>query len=992
MHSSHYVPLFFFLVHFLPPALPSKLANLASDQSALLAFKHHVNPQTILSHNWTASAPVCNWVGVSCSPRHGRITALELPDLCLQGTIPPNLENLSFLVSLNLSNNSFHGHLPKELTRLRRLKFLDLSFNHLSGEIPSDFGDLPKIQSLFLRNNSLTGTIPASLFNISTLESLSLSYNSIQGKIPSKISEHPNMKILDLGNNKLSGSIPSAIFNVSSVKYMDLSSNMLSGKLPDGMCDSLPKLEFLSVSDNKLDGQIPPSLGRCGKLEILGLSINRFTGKIPRNVGNLTKLKELYLGDTNLEGEIPQEIGKLLNLEIFAAESTRGLTGSIPPSFFNISSFIEISFQNNSLSGEIPNEVGNLQNLQYLNIGENQLVGHIPAGIFNISTMTFLYLQNNFLSGSLPSTIGLGLPNLEEIFLWENSLTGIIPESISNASVLTILDLAQNSFSGEIPTCLSSMDSLRYLYLDSNNFNSSIPISLWSLTFILEVNLSSNYLTGPLSVDAGNLKVMTEFDLSRNHISGNIPSSIGALKDLSYLSLANNGFQGPIPRSFGNLISLEFLDLSSNKLSGVIPKSLEALSSLKEFNVSANRLEGEIPSGGPFRNFSQQSFLHNYGLCGLPRLRVPPCKTAGSLEGSKKATSAVLKYILPVISSVILLVLVAFVVIVTRSRKQVDVPDQGSSLRRATWRRISYIELRRATDGFSESNLLGMGSFGSVYKGELSNGTTDTVAVKVFNLQFEGAFKSFDVETDIMRKICHRNLVKIISCCCSGDFKALVLEFMPNRSLESWLYSPDRGLNILERLNIMIDVASALEYLHHGHSTPIVHCDLKPSNVLLDKDMVAHVSDFGIAKLLGGEESIRQTLTLATIGYMAPEYGTMGMVSTKCDIYSFGILLMETFTRKKPTDEMFAGELNLRSWVEMSISIADKTSCDVMDACLLQENEKHLEARIECMCLVLRLALDCSAESAEDRENMTEVLAALKKIRQRFQKNTGRRR
>ncbi|XP_021904807.1 probable LRR receptor-like serine/threonine-protein kinase At3g47570 isoform X3 [Carica papaya] len=920
MHSSHYVPLFFFLVHFLPPALPSKLANLASDQSALLAFKHHVNPQTILSHNWTASAPVCNWVGVSCSPRHGRITALELPDLCLQGTIPPNLENLSFLVSLNLSNNSFHGHLPKELTRLRRLKFLDLSFNHLSGEIPSDFGDLPKIQSLFLRNNSLTGTIPASLFNISTLESLSLSYNSIQGKIPSKISEHPNMKILDLGNNKLSGSIPSAIFNVSSVKYMDLSSNMLSGKLPDGMCDSLPKLEFLSVSDNKLDGQIPPSLGRCGKLEILGLSINRFTGKIPRNVGNLTKLKELYLGDTNLEGEIPQEIGKLLNLEIFAAESTRGLTGSIPPSFFNISSFIEISFQNNSLSGEIPNEVGNLQNLQYLNIGENQLVGHIPAGIFNISTMTFLYLQNNFLSGSLPSTIGLGLPNLEEIFLWENSLTGIIPESISNASVLTILDLAQNSF------------------------------------------------------------------------SGNIPSSIGALKDLSYLSLANNGFQGPIPRSFGNLISLEFLDLSSNKLSGVIPKSLEALSSLKEFNVSANRLEGEIPSGGPFRNFSQQSFLHNYGLCGLPRLRVPPCKTAGSLEGSKKATSAVLKYILPVISSVILLVLVAFVVIVTRSRKQVDVPDQGSSLRRATWRRISYIELRRATDGFSESNLLGMGSFGSVYKGELSNGTTDTVAVKVFNLQFEGAFKSFDVETDIMRKICHRNLVKIISCCCSGDFKALVLEFMPNRSLESWLYSPDRGLNILERLNIMIDVASALEYLHHGHSTPIVHCDLKPSNVLLDKDMVAHVSDFGIAKLLGGEESIRQTLTLATIGYMAPEYGTMGMVSTKCDIYSFGILLMETFTRKKPTDEMFAGELNLRSWVEMSISIADKTSCDVMDACLLQENEKHLEARIECMCLVLRLALDCSAESAEDRENMTEVLAALKKIRQRFQKNTGRRR
>ncbi|PRQ19090.1 putative protein kinase RLK-Pelle-LRR-XII-1 family [Rosa chinensis] len=118
----------------------------------------------------------------------------------------------------------------------------------------------------------------------------------------------------------------------------------------------------------------------------------------------------------------------------------------------------------------------------------------------------------------------------------------------------------------------------------------------------------------------------------------------------------------------------------------------------------------------------------------------------------------------------------------------------------------------------------------------------------------------------MLSKIRHRNLIKIISCCSQTDFKAVVLNYMPNGSLDKWLYSESFSLNILQRLNIMIDVASALEYLHHGYGTPIVHCDLKPSNILLDNDMGAHVADFGIAKLLGGGDSMTQTMTLATIG------------------------------------------------------------------------------------------------------------------------------
>ncbi|KAK6797345.1 hypothetical protein RDI58_005047 [Solanum bulbocastanum] len=182
--------------------------------------------------------------------------------------------------------------------------------------------------------------------------------------------------------------------------------------------------------------------------------------------------------------------------------------------------------------------------------------------------------------------------------------------------------------------------------------------------------------------------------------------------------------------------------------------------------------------------------------------------------------------------------------------------------------RFSYYELQRATQGFDEKNLLGSGGFGSVYKGTLADEMI--VAVKVFNVQMEGTLQTFDRECEILRNLHHRNLTKIISGCFNLDFKALIVEYMPNESLDKLLYSRDYCLNIMQRLNIMVDVASALEYLHHGYSVPVIHCDLKPSNVLLDNNMVGHLTDFGIAKLLTKEESIAHTRTFATIGFIAP--------------------------------------------------------------------------------------------------------------------------
>jgi LRR receptor-like serine/threonine-protein kinase FLS2 len=197
-----------------------------------------------------------------------------------------------------------------------------------------------------------------------------------------------------------------------------------------------------------------------------------------------------------------------------------------------------------------------------------------------------------------------------------------------------------------------------------------------------------------------------------------------------------------------------------------------------------------------------------------------------------------------------------------------QLPSLFSTLPLSKHRMISYQELCQGTNNFCESNLLGAGGFGSVYKGLLLDGTV--VAIKVLNLQLAGAFKSFDVECKVLRTIRHRNLVKVISTCSNPEFRALVLQYMSNGSLERWLYSYNYCLNLLQRVNIMIDVASALDYLHSCLSKSVVHCDLKPTNILLDEDMVAHVGDFGIAKILAEDNDATQTKTLGTLGYIAP--------------------------------------------------------------------------------------------------------------------------
>ncbi|KAL8513147.1 hypothetical protein ACS0TY_019363 [Phlomoides rotata] len=909
---------------------------------------------------------------------------IKLNDNKLSGEIPSNLSQCQQLQFVSLSYNSFSGEIPAAFGKLTSLQILYLGGNYLNGVIPKEMGNLQNLVKLFIEHNQITGALPINISNMSSLQGLILWDNKLSGNLPSDIGNFTTLKHLELSENRFTGvipteigqlsqlealtlysnnftgSIPPQIFNISTLRTLDLAFNDLSGSLPTHFCTGSPILEWITLENNSISGEIPHSISNCAHLTTLDLGTNRFTGIVPHSLSNLTLLKNLGLSENNLRTD--------------ASSSELSFITSLT----KCTSLTNLLINDNPLDGIIPPSIGNFSSsLQQFEASNCKIKGTIPDGIGNLSNLIKLDLSKNNLSGIIPHTFKY-LHKIQGLDLHNNNLGGPIPEGLCDIGSWYTINLGQNQLSGPIPECFGNLISLRFLHLYSNLLNSSIPTGLWRLKDLQGLLLSSNSLTGFLPLEMGNLLAANYIDLSMNNLSQSIPNTIGNLQSLVYLSLAHNRLEGSIPVFVGSMISLVALDLSNNDLSGSIPKSLEELQQLDYLNVSFNSLSGDIPSGGPFRNFTMESFKGNDALCGSSSLRgIPICHIASRHKSTRKKV----EFSLFILAGVIALITIVTLIFICVRCKRKDKTINGSvELASDVPQRISYYEILRVTEHFNESNLLGTGSYGSVYRGILGDGKV--IAVKVFNQHSEAAFHSFDVECEVLRNIRHRNLTKVLSSCSNEEFKAIVLEYMPNANLEKWLYSHNYFLDMNQRLDIMIDVAYALEYLHHGYSTPIVHCDLKPSNVLLDDEMVAHVSDFGISKLLGEEQSTVLTNTLATLGYIAPEYGLEGLVSTRCDVYSYGVMLMETFTRKRPNDDIFGEDLSLTSWVECLLPQAPD---QVVDPNLfITLDDEHGNKILQCVSSILVLALKCSTESPTERINIKEALVDLQKIKRRF--------
>ncbi|GFP99129.1 serine/threonine-protein kinase bri1-like 1 [Phtheirospermum japonicum] len=951
------------------------------------------------------------------------LSANKISDSGLLSSVLSECQNLNLL---NFSSNKLAGKLAGSLSSCKGISFLDLSNNHMSGNLKNfNFGPCGNLVALNLSQNSFSG-FPTGLAICQSLETFDISHNLIQIKIPGvvlgkmkslrRLSLAHNdfsgpvpeelgwlcgtLEDLDLSANRLTGGLPSGLVSCSVLYSLNIGNNQLSGSFLDTVVSSLMGLEYLYAPFNNITGQVPRSLANCTRLRVLDLSSNSLTGNVPSGLCSRKSnsgLEKLMLANNYLSGSVPSELGLCKSLRSIDL-SFNSLHDSIPHEIWTLPQLSDVVMWANNLTGEIPEGICvNGGNLQTLILNNNFLTGTIPKSIVNCTNLIWVTLASNRISGEIPSDIG-NLVNLAILQLGNNSLSGPIPVGIGKCRSLIWIDLNSNDLTGPVPPEVAAQTGLLspgaitgklFAFVRNEGgtncrgagglveFDGIRNDRLENFYMIRSCTRTRIYSGVAVYTFAGNGSLIY-LDLSYNNLSGTIPENLGSMAYLQVLNLGHNNMTGEIPFSFGGLRSVGVLDLSHNRLQGFIPGSLVGLSFLSDFDVSNNNLSGTIPSGGQLTTFPAPRYENNTGLCGVP---LPLCGSGNSHHSSNssnrgKKESLAVGMVIGIMFSITSILLLLYALYRARISRKTEVkrekyfeslPTSGStswklsgvleplSINVAAFekplRKLTFAHLLEATNGFSADSLIGSGGFGDVYKAQLKDGSVVAIK-KLIHVTGQGD-REFMAEMETIGKIKHRNLVPLLGYCRVGEERLLVYEYMKWGSLEAVLHDREKvggtGLDWAARKKIAIGSARGLAFLHHSCIPHIIHRDMKSSNVLLDENFEARVSDFGMYY-----QSFRCT--------------------SKGDVYSYGVVLLELLSGKKPIDTCEFGEdTNLVGWAKQLHK--EKRSHEILDPDLITSLSGDAE-----LYHYLQIAFECLDDKAFRRPTMIQVMARYREL------------
>ncbi|GJN31394.1 hypothetical protein PR202_gb19789 [Eleusine coracana subsp. coracana] len=910
-------------------------AGLDDDVLGLIVFKADVTDPDGRLATWSEDdARACDWAGVTCDARTGRVSALSLAGFGLSGKLGRGLLRLEALQSLSLARNNLSGDVPADLARLPALQTLDLSGNAFAGAIPNGlFSRCRALRDVSLAGNAFSGDIPRDVAACATLASLNLSSNSLAGALPSDIWSLNALRTLDLSGNAVTGDLPVGISKMFNLRALNLRGNRLTGGLPDDIGDC-PLLRSVDLGSNSLSGNLPESLRRLSTCTYLDLSSNEFTGSVPTWVGEMASLEVLDLSG-------------------------------------------------NKFSGGLPESIGGCKSLMHIDVGWNSLTGALPGWVF-ASAVQWVSVSENTLSGEVSVPVNAS-SELRGVDLSNNAFSGVIPSEISKLQILQMLNMSSNSFSGSIPPSILAMKSLEALDLTANRINGSIPAV----------------------IGGDSLK---ELRLGKNSLTGKIPPEIGNCSSLASLDLSHNNLTGTIPETIANLANLQTADLSRNQLTGGLPKNLSNLPHLLHFNISHNQLSGDLPPGSFFDTIPLSSVVDNPGLCGaklnsscprvLPKPIVlnpdsstdPMSQTVPVPDGAPRHKKTILSISALVAIGAAVLIAVG-VITVTVLNLRVRAPGTHSAA--ALELSDGYLSQSPTTDvnagklvmfgggnpEFSASTHallnkdceLGRGGFGTVYKTNLRDG--QPVAIK--KLTVSSLVKSqveFEREVKMLGKLRHRNLVALKGYYWTPSLQLLIYEFVSGGNLHKLLHesSTTNCLSWKERFDIILGIARSLAHLHRHD---IIHYNLKSSNILLDGSGEAKVGDYGLAKLLPMlDRYVLSSKVQSALGYMAPEFACRTVkITEKCDVYGFGVLILEILTGRTPVEYMEDDVIVLCDVVRGALDEGKVDECVDERLCGKFPPEEAIP--------IMKLGLVCTSQVPSNRPDMCEVVNILELIR-----------